>query len=222
MCKSRLFRCCLVALSLFGLPALAQTPDGQTPSSETWCDGLKGDGANKALYGLCVAYCEAQDYSAGATKKSYEKILENYKKIQAKVNGPDMPCPSAGARSAPEPSCPCWTAAEASAVDGLLSDSSIAQGWPAPTSSPWACSANPENSWIQEANSTITEVSYIQTVDSNSTWGTIRRCVYRKMVPGENPASVALSVEFGTLTPEEHAACKADLLARQRALNVCQ
>ena len=40
-------------------PVLAQTPDGETPSMEGVCDSLFD--ASPGLYGLCVAYCEAQD-----------------------------------------------------------------------------------------------------------------------------------------------------------------
>lgn len=36
----------------------AQTPDGITPAVEEACDKYKDEGAR---YGLCVAYCEAQD-----------------------------------------------------------------------------------------------------------------------------------------------------------------
>ncbi len=45
---------CLLA-SFAGI-ALAQTPDGQTPSQEDVCDGESG-----AAFGLCNAYCEAMD-----------------------------------------------------------------------------------------------------------------------------------------------------------------
>jgi len=37
---------------------MAQTPDGETPAEEKACEKYKGEGAR---YGLCVAYCEAQD-----------------------------------------------------------------------------------------------------------------------------------------------------------------
>jgi len=40
------------------LPAMAQTPDEETPAEEKACEKYKGEGAR---YGLCVAYCEAQD-----------------------------------------------------------------------------------------------------------------------------------------------------------------
>ncbi len=41
--------------------ATASTPDGETPANEGVCDVLKMDGIHQGLYGLCVAYCEAQD-----------------------------------------------------------------------------------------------------------------------------------------------------------------
>lgn len=46
-------------LMLFLVPAaFAQTPDTQTPAEEEACDKYVGEGAR---YGLCIAYCEAQD-----------------------------------------------------------------------------------------------------------------------------------------------------------------
>jgi hypothetical protein len=46
-----------VAIILFAAPtASAKTPDGLPPSQETVCSGLTG-----AAFGLCNAYCEAQD-----------------------------------------------------------------------------------------------------------------------------------------------------------------
>ena len=39
-------------------PAVTQTPDGETPAEEEACEKYAGQGAR---YGLCVAYCEAQD-----------------------------------------------------------------------------------------------------------------------------------------------------------------
>jgi len=101
---------CLMVLSivLFYSPAYAQTPDGETPANEGVCDELLG--GTPGLYGLCVAYCEAQDLNevdfndpASLLKAvPNRKILENYrKKIQP--GDPDMPCVQ------PPPSCPCWT-----------------------------------------------------------------------------------------------------------------
>lgn len=228
----RLFRCCAVALSLMlGPPAFAQTPDGQTPSKEDVCDVLK-DSPAKGLYGLCVAFCEAQDFSEDpAAKKSRQKILDNYNNLRQASNEREMPCAASSTSSTPGPvpvpppvvqSCPCWTAAEAAAVDGVLSDGSTAVGWPAPTSSSWACSVKPDNPYIQEANAAATEVSYIQVVDFTTTFSSLHQCKYRKMASGQPITDVLLSVEFGTLTPEQLAVCKDDLLARQQALTLCQ
>jgi len=76
--------------------------------------------------------------------------------------------------------------------------------------------------YIQEANNNATEVSYIQVVDIASTYSSLHQCKYRKTLPNQLVADVLLSIEWGTLTAEEHAACKADLLARQAAMNLCQ
>ena len=50
-----------VVMFMTASPVLAQTPDGDTPAVETVCDSLQEDGITKGLYGLCVAFCEAQD-----------------------------------------------------------------------------------------------------------------------------------------------------------------
>jgi len=52
----------LLGLALAPVSALAYgdgTPDTDPPAEEVWCDGLAG-----RLWGLCVAYCEAQDCPA--------------------------------------------------------------------------------------------------------------------------------------------------------------
>ena len=75
-----------VSLSTFGLTAVAKTPDGQTPAEETVCDVLQS--GTPGLYGLCIAYCEAQDLNdinfddLENSKKSapHRRILENYQK----------------------------------------------------------------------------------------------------------------------------------------------
>ena len=229
MCKSRLFRCGLVALLLmFGLPAAAKTPEGQTPAQSDLCDKLKEEGAPKGLYGLCVALCEAQGYSGEVTKKSHEKLLANFNKLG---NGEfQLPCANS-AKSQPDPVpppvvqvCPCWTPAQADAVDGKLSNGATAAGWAPQTSSTLACSARADRPYIQEADDPYvpTEVSYIQAVNVISTWGSLRQCRYKTMGSNQPPVEVFLSVEFGSLTEEQHAACVADVAARQRALDICQ
>ena len=234
MCKSRLFRCCLVALLIYAPSALAKTPDGETPATEAVCDVLKAPGVTPGLYGLCVAYCEAHDADevpAASRGRSADRILDNYNK-KRKDGDRYMPClPEPVVASEPEPvpppppvvqACPCWTAAEAGAVDGVLTDGTDAMGWPAPTSSPSACSSRLDNPYLQEANSSVTEVSYLQVVDVTTTFSSIHQCKYRKMVPGQPIVDVLLSIEFSTLTAEQLTACKDDLLARQLALDACQ
>jgi len=50
----------LFVAGALGAPAtiISQTPDEQTPAEEEACTKYEGEGAR---YGLCVAYCEAQD-----------------------------------------------------------------------------------------------------------------------------------------------------------------
>ncbi len=54
-----------VALSMFGLPAIAQTPDGETPAEEVVCADETG-----AAKGLCNAYCEAMDCDSADAEAS--------------------------------------------------------------------------------------------------------------------------------------------------------
>ena len=221
MCKSRHFLCCMVAFIGLASPAFAQKPDKQTPAAESACNQLKADGVTKGLYGLCVAFCKAKNH-AGESSQSLKSILANYEKKQNKERGdPDMPCPSVAASQPPVAvvqACLCWTDAEASAIDGVLSDGSTATGWPAPTSSPSVCSTAPTNLYLSEsAFSWATEHTYIHTVEQS----TIHRCEYQQQTP-EGGVWRLLQVEEGTLTTEQFAACEADLLARQVALGVCQ
>lgn len=63
----------------------AQTADGMTPAEETVCDGQEG-----ALWGLCVAYCEAMDCDHEfpyADEQACERVLTNY----LKKSGDTMP-----------------------------------------------------------------------------------------------------------------------------------
>jgi len=50
-----------IALSMFSLPSMAQTPDGVTPADEDICTQW---GYSGKLNGLCKAYCEAMDCDA--------------------------------------------------------------------------------------------------------------------------------------------------------------
>lgn len=85
----------------------ARTPDDATPANEEVCDELLG--ATPGLYGLCVAFCEAQDCApAGDSadpfadcKPSAPKLLEVYNR-RKQPGDPDMPCLL--------PDCPCFAA----------------------------------------------------------------------------------------------------------------
>lgn len=95
----------VLALSTLG-GANAMTPDGETPANEGVCDSLQG--GTPGLYGLCVAYCEAQDLDIVGDKETpNNKILANYRK-KMQVGDPDMPCI--------QTPCPCWTQAELDAI----------------------------------------------------------------------------------------------------------
>jgi hypothetical protein len=66
----------MLAVLAFTPMSLAQTADGMTPAEEQVCDDLNG-----ALYGLCVAYCEAMDCHLGdqfASDRACERVLTNY------------------------------------------------------------------------------------------------------------------------------------------------
>jgi len=84
-------------------PVVAETPDGMTPANEGVCDVLKTN-ATPGLYGLCVAYCEAQDLDIVGDKETpNNKILANYNK-KKQASDPVMPCLKVP--------CPCWTEAD--------------------------------------------------------------------------------------------------------------
>lgn len=97
----------LTALSTMNGHVIAQTPDGETPANEGVCNVLQG--GTPGLYGLCVAYCEAQDLDSFDKQPPNTKILANYrKKMQA--GDPDMPCVKVP--------CPCWSADEMASITG--------------------------------------------------------------------------------------------------------
>lgn len=105
----------LVFSALVGMMALtgavsATTPDGETPANEGVCDVLKGGTAG--LYGLCVAYCEAQDLDSFDKGPPNTKILANYNKKKLATD-PEMPCLQVP--------CPCWSDAEFASIsaDGM-------------------------------------------------------------------------------------------------------
>ena len=115
-------------------PALAQTPDGETPAQETVCDSLKDSGITKGLYGLCVAFCEAHDAAdineaidlenldALLASRPNGRILENYNKRKSETD-PDMPCVKVQ-----EP-CPCWERADLDRILFTRDDGDFNYDW---------------------------------------------------------------------------------------------
>lgn len=115
LCVTASFFAVLIAAVLAaGMPAMAGTLDGSTPANEGVCNELKLEGVTPALYGLCVAYCEAQDLDDLTTDKDppNTKILENYNK-RKRASDPEMPCLKTP--------CPCWEDAELASIssDGM-------------------------------------------------------------------------------------------------------
>ena len=79
----------LIAIAVSTL-TIAKTPDGETPADEAVCDVLQS--ATPGLYGLCVAYCEAQDsLIVSPSDPGAPKSLINYNK-KKKPGDPEMPC----------------------------------------------------------------------------------------------------------------------------------
>ena len=105
-----------VIFLLASTPTFGQTPDGETPAEETICDILLQPGVTPGLYGLCVAFCEAQDCEPDLSAENpFEgcvagspKVLANYRK-KMRDGDPDMSCIQAP--------CPCWSEEELAGLD---------------------------------------------------------------------------------------------------------
>ncbi len=70
----------------FGSSVLAKTPDGQTPAQESVCSSLTG-----AAFGLCNAYCEAQDCDVHP-RPSCQQLRRNFAKVTGSPIFPCDPC----------------------------------------------------------------------------------------------------------------------------------
>lgn len=201
-------------MSLFGLPASAQTPVRQTPAVEGECSVLKQDWVTKGLFGLCVAFCKAHGSAAASPGRA--RVLENYNKLRNNELDPPMPCLQNPVPSPVAQPCPCWTAAQADAIDGVLSDGSPASGWSLKSGMD-VCAATSEFSFINESSSNFMERTFIRTANVPSQ----QDCQYLSMVGGAVVANKIVSIQDG-LTPEQLAACTADVVKRQADLGICQ
>lgn len=96
-------------------PLSAKTRDSQTPAEESVCDELLG--GTPGLYGLCVAFCEAQDIDsiiavANDGGVPGEKLLARYR-AKMRAGDPDMPCLVSGSE------CPCFSVSLCEQSGGL-------------------------------------------------------------------------------------------------------
>jgi len=105
--KSVVLVASFAAVLLAAPTAGAQTPDGESPAEESVCSDLVY--RTPGLYGLCVAFCEAQDCEPDWTnvddpfaecRPSSTAILEVYRRTM-QPGDPDMPCLRTP--------CPCWS-----------------------------------------------------------------------------------------------------------------
>ena len=115
-------------LVFLGAAVYAQgRPDGATPTNEGVCNELLGF-PQGFLYGLCVAFCEAQDCEATFDPLTNEptfgpgcspsdpEVLKSYNR-RKNASASLMPCVNAAERA-----CPCWTEGELDSVaDGNTS-----------------------------------------------------------------------------------------------------
>ena len=222
----------LTAMALgSGLGALAQTPDGQTPAEETICSPLQDDGVTKGLYGLCVAFCEAQDITdeeepiTAAELETLEmsspsgRILANYNKKKDKAANaadPDMPCILV------EEPCPCWSAEELAAVG----DGYTTTGNPDTAISCFNSNGGPnERIFVNESSTTGDfENEFIDVVDWDTADGEnedINRCYYQNV--GNTGTNIVrnLSIEQGTLTEAQLSSCKESLTPHHDDVALC-
>lgn len=189
--------------------AAAQTPDGQTPAEETVCDPLMDDGVTKGLYGLCVAFCEAQDHSslnAAITEAELEaleseapsgRVLANYNK-KKKETDPAMPCIKV------EESCPCWSAEDLAGIDGFAPDYTATEQYFCNTGQ-WDLVALREFAPLHMAWSHLLE--------STPEHGPIGYCLY--VDEGASPQIFRhLTFHNGTLSMPQARACNAQVRAR--------
>jgi hypothetical protein len=91
----------LLAMTIIAMPLAGQAQ----PPQDGVCAGLKG--GTPGLFGLCVAFCEAQDLGEAGeidTNESAMSLLSNYER-KRRDGDPAMPC------LAPEATCECWDTA---------------------------------------------------------------------------------------------------------------
>jgi hypothetical protein len=201
-------------LTIFDSAALATTTDGQTPADEIVCDSLKADGVTKGLYGLCVAFCEAQDFADVTETTTDSELLNLMKgapsgKILAAYNrkksatDPGMPCIVEAS------ACPCFTDTEVADMDGVYDGQTLTD---------FNCRRNTDGLIsVYEADPsphisiTVAPVSYAGPTNAG--------CMYQnRQINPPTGVDRVLTIGAGTITSEEVDIC-ASKLSTQCAAN---
>ncbi|MBC8210748.1 MAG: hypothetical protein H8E21_06740 [Gammaproteobacteria bacterium] len=213
---SSLLATLLVGLLSVTSPAYAVTPDGVTPPNEGVCDPLQG--GTPGLYGLCVAFCEAQDLSSVAVPTTEEelaalastapagRILANYNKRKQPTD-PAMPCIKV------EEPCPCWSSSEINDINGVMFNGS--------TADELSCVNNGASFFVLESQGLNSELFTIAQVAINTSNAGNLLCRYESQDNyGAEGISIrrVLSTGQNSLTPEQYSACEASVQARKAAL----
>jgi len=213
-----------VAVTILMAPsALAQKPDGETPANASVCDVLHE--ATPGLHGLCVAFCEVQDHPnilAAITEQEIHaledaapsgRLLANYNK-KKKAGDPDMPCMNTTTVTDP---CPCWAEAELAEIDGVMWD-----GTASSSDSRWEpdgrwcydiTSSESTNIFALEAQRAADRLDDISTVAQIADTSVSQQCAFNRIRNGHDgiTTAITLTVDKGTLTAGELAACTASL-----------
>jgi hypothetical protein len=204
----------ILLLSFFSLPVLSATYDGQPPSEESVCDPLKADGVTKGLYGLCVAFCEAQDIASISAPLTEDElgaimanapsgiILESYNKKKTDSD-PGMPCIMAQAP------CPCWSNEELVEINGQQ-PSGIPYGV---FNCQHALSGTVDTISIYEHETSGANLQLAAAGRYNQQYDTVYRCGYINQ-QSTTQVSRRLATDEGTLTQTQYDTCRQELLSQ--------
>lgn len=169
-----------IFLALFSATAFA---DDLTPSEEGVCDSLLGGTAG--LFGLCNAYCEAQDcdeYADGDQPRSCQRLLVNYLR---KSDGVDPPC-----LVGEDPTCPCWT-------DQELADGGL-------TVAPFSCHFDQDPT---DDSAHFDQAFYFNFTDFVGFEADSDGCLYREFIGG------TLFMRLSDTSGEENQVCRDEIHA---------
>ncbi|MBT8142905.1 MAG: hypothetical protein HKN88_10425 [Gammaproteobacteria bacterium] len=193
------------------------SPDEVSSANDGVCDVLKVDGVTKGLYGLCIAFCEAQehtsilvpiteqDYADLKAAKPSGKILANYNRKKAESD-PNMPCIKID-----EP-CICWSQEQINTIDGVMFNGSLATG-----AEPCDDGSSEDNAYITESIESTTIWSIAQIYLNEST----TYCRFHEAGNRSQDITVSYQSILKT-TPAQHATCRTSIRNHQAASGLCQ